>query len=231
MKAHPRNNTTNRFPRFKEALNGNFKDKVILDFGGSRGNLLYFSNGEIQPENYISIDPVMEGIEMGREEFPAAEFIYYDRWSWMYNHHGNKEINLPDITRKIDYIVAYSVFSHTDFNELVTTLKWMKSLNPEKMVISFLDANSKHIKDYFEDRRFRSYGSTLEMPLNKYNVYYYLDNDQIIADQKECPMIPCKHFIALYNIPWLIDELNNEGIQIQAPAYFSKSTIPFMIIE
>ena len=72
MKAHPRNNTTNRFPRFKEALNGNFKDKVILDFGGSRGNLLYFSNGEIQPENYISIDPVMEGIEMGREEFPDA---------------------------------------------------------------------------------------------------------------------------------------------------------------
>lgn len=231
MKAHPRNNSTNRWPAFQEAFGGNFQDKVILDFGGSRGNLLHFSQGGIQEKDYISIDPVMEGIEMGREEFPEAEFIYYDRWSWMYNHHGNQEINLPTITRKIDYIASFSVFSHTDFDEFVTTLKWMQTLNPEKMVISFLDADSESTKRFFENKRKQAYGSTLEMPLNQHNLYYYLNNNRIIANEKVCPKIPCGHFIALYNIPWLVSELSKEGINAKAPFYFSGTTVPFLIIE
>ena len=231
MAAHPRNPGTNRWPLFQEAFGDNFENKVVLDFGGSGGNLLYNSNGAIKESNYICIDPWEDAINEGKQEFPEAEFIYYDRFSWMYNHVGNKEINLPVIERKVDYIAAYSVFSHTDFDEFATTLKWMKSLNPEKIVVSFLDADSVKLKNYFEDKRYKAYGSTLTMPLNTHNVYYYMNNSKIIANEKVCPMIPCRHFIALYNIPWLYQELAKEGIEAKGPYYFSGRSVPFLIIE
>jgi len=229
--AHPRNQSTNRWPQFQEAFGNNFENKVVLDFGGSAGNLLYNSQGAIQESNYISVDPVRLAIQEGQREFPEATFIHYDRYNWMYNHWGNEGINLPTIDRKIDYITAYSVFSHTDFDELVVTLKWMKSLNPEKIVISFLDADSPDIKEYFERKRRQHYGSALEMPLNTHNVYYYIDNRRIISNVKVCPKIDCTHFLALYNIPWLLEELSKEGINASAPHYFAGRKIPFMFVE
>jgi len=44
---HPRNESTNRFNLF-EKFAGDYKNKKILDYGGNRGNLLYFSQGKIK---------------------------------------------------------------------------------------------------------------------------------------------------------------------------------------
>ena len=68
---HPRNETTNRYPLFHEIF-GNTNESTVLDFGGSSGNLLYFSEGNIKEENYTCIDIVENAIMQGKAEFSNA---------------------------------------------------------------------------------------------------------------------------------------------------------------
>jgi len=100
-----KNNRT-RYPEhyFKSA--GSF-----LDFGGNRGNLLYF--GMKCASEYTCIDVDKGAIEAGKIEFPNSTWIHYDKYSWVYNHGGKKDAEFPTVSPQ-DYIYAYSVFSHTD---------------------------------------------------------------------------------------------------------------------
>ena len=94
---------------------------TVLDFGGNRGNALMA--GRIKQENYWCIDVSWDAIEWGRREYPEAHWIFYDRYNFEFNPTGIPDLPIPDLGRKFDYILAYSVFSHTHEAEMIELVK------------------------------------------------------------------------------------------------------------
>jgi SAM-dependent methyltransferase len=231
MTVHPRSSDTNRFPlftQFFEDLDG----KSILDYGSGSGNLLYFSDGAIAEQNYIGIDVSSDAIKQATDEFPTATFLHNDRYNWMYNHNGTQAFIYPSITQQVDYVWAYSVFSHTDYNELQKAIKWFKSLGASKIVLSILDINGKDMLKWFSIKRIESYGSCYDlMSLSPdTDIAYLLNNDVIVDNSQTCAHIDCEFFIALYNLDWLITQLQADNISATI-AHCDDSYVPFLVIN
>ena len=103
-----------------------WRGKYVLDFGGNVGNMLRDPDSTIDHERYWCIDVVKESIERGKETFPNAHWVHYDRYCFFFNPQGVARLKLPGIPELFDYVVAYSVFtntSRTDMLELVDQLK------------------------------------------------------------------------------------------------------------
>jgi len=106
-----------------------WRGKYVLDFGGNVGNMLRDPDSTIDHERYWCMDVVKESIERGKETFPNAHWVHYDRYCFFFNPLGVPRLtlaNLPGVPpQSFDYIVAYSVFtntSRTDMFELVDQL-------------------------------------------------------------------------------------------------------------
>lgn len=220
---HPRNSDTNRFFLF-ECFFKNIYNNTILDFGGSSGNLLYFSNGNINPAMYTCIDVVNDAIIKGRQEFPLATFLHYNKYNQMYNINGNVQEPFPDIKEQ-DYIWGYSVFSHMILEDIISTLLWMKSLNPKKIVVSYLnndgDDASKRVLNYFYEKRLSEYGTCIDFRKNKNDFVYLTDN--LYGNYNS------RHFIAIYKTKYLINELAKNNISAKK-INLSSTSIPFLEI-
>lgn len=223
MNIHPRDDTAHTYNLFKE-LFGDIKDKNILDFGGSSGNLLYFSNGEILEENYTCIDVSKESILIGKEEFPKGKFMHFNRYNQMYNSQGNIAEKFPTV-EKIDYIWAYSVLSHMALIDIIPTLQWMQSLNPKKIIVSYLnndgDNASKRVLNYFYEKRLDEYGTCIDFRENKNNFVYLTDN--LYGNYNS------RHFISIYKTKYLINELAKNNITAKK-INFPSTSIPFLEI-
>lgn len=231
MSIHPRTVETNRYPIFKEIF-GNTEDATVLDFGGSSGNLLYFSEGNIKEENYTCIDIVETAIMQGKAEFSNAKFIHNNRYNWMYNHSGNKDLIFPTVNKNQDYIWAYSVFSHTDLDEFIQTIKWFTTFNFKKIAVSFLTFNEMLAWAY--NKRYNEYGKCLDIKkyLNttQHNIMYLFDNNKVIFDKSTLDNINYKYLLTFYNTNWLIERLALEGLNINI-VYPGNGYVPFLYME
>lgn len=118
---------TGQFTYFSQQLGErDWRGKNVLDFGGNIGNMLRDPNCTIDEERYWCLDVVRESIERGKETFPKAHWAFYDRYSFFFNPHGAKHLELPEIDSLFDYVVAYSVFTNTsraDMLDLVSRLE------------------------------------------------------------------------------------------------------------
>jgi hypothetical protein len=183
----------------------------------------------IKEENYTSIDITLDCIEAGKKEFPNAEFIYYNCYNYMYNHNGYYFEKFPEI-KNHDYIFSYSVFSHTDLITMINSIRWMLSLNPKKIIFSYLDIDNVKLKNYFYNRRIQQYGSCIDFRNINTNMYYVIDNNEIIKNTMMLIRKDCQQFIALYNTEWLINQLSLSGFN--AKYVTTKHTgIPFIEIS
>jgi hypothetical protein len=90
----------------------------VLDFGGNKGNLLLDPACTIRHQDYYCLDVIGEAIEEGHQTFPDANFIHYDRYNCSFNPEGVRELPVPDLGVEFDFILAYSVFTHTTFEEM-----------------------------------------------------------------------------------------------------------------
>jgi len=118
---------TGQFTYFSQQLGErDWSSRNVLDFGGNIGNLLRDPNCTIDEERYWCLDVVRESIERGKKAFPKSHWIHYDRYAFFFNPHGARQLQLPEIETRFDYIVAYSVFtntSRTDMLDLVSQLE------------------------------------------------------------------------------------------------------------
>lgn len=204
-----------RYGNFEE-LFGDVGNSSVLDYGGNSGNLLHFSEGKIKQDNYTCIDLNAQALALGKEEYPNASWILSNRYSWIYNHDGVKEF--PSLSSNYDYTFSYSVFSHTDFAELVKTLKWMCQFNPKGMAHSVLLTTDTVIANWFWHRRVQEYGECIDYRDNIKNckdTFSVIDNNMIVESQSEFCEFPCKHIITFYNKDWLIAELAKEGFEVE----------------
>jgi hypothetical protein len=223
---HPRNESTNRYPLFNELIPEYTKDSKLLDYGGASGNLLHFSNGDINEETYTSVDVVEEAIIAGKKEFPKAQFVHLNKYNEMYNHDGTNDPYVYPVMTHRDFIWSYSVFSHMVIEDIIETLYWFRSLNPKKVLTSYLcndgDENSKKIMEYFYQRRINKYNTSVDFRGNRDDHFYLTDNNYGVSSGET--------FIAVYKTSWIISKLKEHGI-IAKKVNSSNTPIPFLDIS
>ena len=94
-----------------------WREKRVLDFGGNKGNLLLDPACTIRRGNYYCLDVIREAIEEGRSTFPEANWFHYDRYNCSFNPEGIVNLPVPAWGVEFDFILAYSVFTHTTWEE------------------------------------------------------------------------------------------------------------------
>ncbi|HET7114178.1 MAG TPA: class I SAM-dependent methyltransferase [Pyrinomonadaceae bacterium] len=133
---------THQFAYFDEQLDHpDWLGKLVLDFGGNRGNIFYDADCEIDPRNYYCVDVIKDAIEDGRKTFPDAHWAHYDRYNCSFNPGGIADLAIPDFGPNFDIILAYSVFTHTtleEMHDLVAQLK-KKLVRGGKLAFTFID--------------------------------------------------------------------------------------------
>lgn len=131
-----------RFRYFDRQLDyPDWSDKAVLDFGGNEGNFLIDSGCAIRIENYYCIDVLKEALEEGRKRFPQAHWVHYNRYNRSFNPGGIEDLPIPEMGTEFEFILAYSVFTHTtreEMHELVDEL--MSRLAPGgALAFTFMD--------------------------------------------------------------------------------------------
>ncbi|HYC90750.1 MAG TPA: class I SAM-dependent methyltransferase [Thermoanaerobaculia bacterium] len=142
--------------------------KRVLDFGGNIGNLLTHGS-EIEPRNYWCLDVSRDAVEQGRERYPDAHFIFYDRYSWAFNPTGVRDLPVVDPGVRFDVIVAYSVFTHTSRAEMLDLLAQLRRLLAPGGVIAFtfIDPAYRHARNAEETALGYFDGTNLQWRLEK----------------------------------------------------------------
>jgi SAM-dependent methyltransferase len=95
-----------------------WEGKSVLDFGGNSGNLLLNPECAIRQEQYYCMDVLGEAIDEGRKRFPKAHWVHYDRYNCSFNPEGIQGLPVPDLGIGFDFILAFSVFTHTTREEM-----------------------------------------------------------------------------------------------------------------
>lgn len=125
-----------------------WEQATVLDFGGNRGNALMA--GRIKESNYWCVDVSWDAIERGQRDYPEAHWIFYDRYNFEFNPTGIPDLPVPDLGRKFDYVLAYSVFSHTHEAEMIELVEDLRRLVAEngRLAFTFVDPHYVLPADY-----------------------------------------------------------------------------------
>ena len=118
-----------------------WSDKRVLDFGGNKGSLLLDPACTIRHENYYCLDIIRDAIEEGRKTFPQANWFHYDRFNCSFNPDGVVDQQVPDLGVEFDFILAYSVFTHTSWEETKDLVEQLRArLAPGgRLAFTFID--------------------------------------------------------------------------------------------
>jgi SAM-dependent methyltransferase len=145
-----------QFAYFDEQLgHPEWPAKSVLDFGGNKGNLLLDPSCKIRQRDYYCVDVVREAIEMGRNAFPDAHWVHYDRYNRSFNPDGVADLLIPDLGLRFDFILAYSVFTHTTLEEMKDLVGQLESfLAPGgTLAFTFIDPHYRNNLEWRLDRR------------------------------------------------------------------------------
>lgn len=203
---------------------------TFLDWGGNQGNLLSFDNFPIKQSNYTCVDVDKGALDVGAKNYPDANFFHYNKYNKVYNQTGNLDEPFPSINTKQDIIFAFSVFTHTDFNEFKQTVRWMKeTFTYKKIIISLIGTNSTKLLDRFYKARVERDGSSIDIRNleneTDTNIAYLTDNNVLIRDQIQANNTPCQTFLTMYRPPFVLGHLGGT-IQIVHELEY-----PFLVIE
>src|SRR5256886_6246866 len=118
-----------------------WRGKKVLDFGGNIGNLLKDPNSTIDHERYWCIDVGKDSIESGKASYPKSHWVFYNRYCFFFNPHGDPNLTLPDLDQTFDYILAYSVFTNTTKTEMLQLVNQLEGLlaNNGALAFTFID--------------------------------------------------------------------------------------------
>jgi predicted SAM-dependent methyltransferase len=169
---------------FKELDNViNFKNKKVLDFGGSWGNLINSSSRDIKQENYTCLDVDKVAISEGMINFPRSNWIHYNKKSIVYNFDGNpkERINSALGDEKYDIIFSYSVFTHMLYEDFVSTIDELKNhLTVDgKIYITICLQQDQDLLDWYKDARIEEgYNKDFKYKLND-SYIYVVNNNQV----------------------------------------------------
>ena len=105
-----------------------WEGKHVLDFGGNIGNILKDDKSTIDHERYWCLDVSCDAIALGKETWPEAHWIHYNRYNFAFNPQGRPGLALPALGQQFDYILAYSVFTHISPSEMLVLVRVLRGL-------------------------------------------------------------------------------------------------------
>lgn len=114
-----------------------WRGKKVLDFGGNCGNLLRDPRASIDQDKYWCIDVSRDAISKGKETFPKAHWIFYDRHNLQFNPVGLKNLSIPRTGEEFDFILAYSVFTHTSKTEMIDLVSQLRGVLTDRGSLAF----------------------------------------------------------------------------------------------
>jgi 2-polyprenyl-3-methyl-5-hydroxy-6-metoxy-1,4-benzoquinol methylase len=209
------------FKYFEKYISCNIKTK-ILDFGCNWGNFVDSNpyvvalrmhikfNAEtsrFKTSNYVGVDVDREALEKGRELFPDATWIWYNRYNPVYNPTGEKVF--PQLDQKFDLIVSYSVFTHMSTEDMLETLDYLyDQLNPGGTIcFSYCNIDNPVCVSWFRERR-------ENCDLIESTDYVYLINNKTSL---EPPTEQVRHFVAFYKTEFLLRKLSKFNARSEPP--------------
>jgi len=137
----------NQFSYFDELLDHPvWKGSKILDFGGNVGGFLAGAGDEVYHEDYWCLDVTKAAIEEGQQNFPRAHFVHFNRYSSYFNPDGVPYLTVPDLGLKFNFIVAFSVFTHTHEREMLALVKQLRSSLAPEGVLAFTFTDPQYDK-------------------------------------------------------------------------------------
>lgn len=129
---------TKQFDFFDKQLgHPDWAGKTVLDFGGNIGGFLRGAGDRFDPERYWCLDVAGEALERGRQDFPRAHFVFYNRYSFEYNPEGIQGLPIPDLGRSFDYVLAFSVFNHTVREDMLALVDQLRAMLKPEGVLAF----------------------------------------------------------------------------------------------
>jgi SAM-dependent methyltransferase len=114
-----------------------WRRKKVLDFGGNVGNILQDPNSTIDQELYWCLDVDRDSIEQGKRAYPKAHWLFYDRYCFFFNPQGLRNLPLPDLDERFDYIVAFSVFTNTTRADMLQLVEQLDDLLADDGALAF----------------------------------------------------------------------------------------------
>ena len=114
-----------------------WKGSRVLDFGGNVGTFLVGAGDNVADEDYVCLDLNRTVIDQGRLNYPKARFVHYERYSPQYNPTGVRGLPIPDCGSEFDIILAFSVFTHTDWSEMVELVGQLRAMLAPRGVVAF----------------------------------------------------------------------------------------------
>lgn len=135
----------------------NFDNKSVLDFGCNHGNFLLSNNNFA---SYTGLDIDLDVLNINKTRYPQHNWIHYKNYNWQYNPNIEITSKWPKIQHH-DIIVAYSVFTHTDFDEFKNTVQYLKTFSTD-LLTTFLSSNNKNIIKEVLQHRTEYFGEHLE---------------------------------------------------------------------
>ena len=212
MSAFPREE---RLPIFKD-INIDWENSNVLDFGGNRGNLLedlVASEYDFNPENYTSLDVDPSGLELGQQNFPASSWVHYNAGNPVYNPNGVTGHALPFRPNTFDVSVAYSVHSHSTYEQLVWDLTQLKKVTkPGGLIVTTIV--DRDLLNLFLYKRLNEYPEvSIPNDFNHLETYLYFINGNIIANDLR-NTIKKKHLVTVYDVDWLAEDLTERGFDV-----------------
>lgn len=192
----------------------------VLDFGGNVGNLLKDPNCKLPPRNYTCLDVDQTPLQQGRELFPEARWIFYNRFNAVYNKQGNFHEPLPHFDNQFDLILAFSVFTHTAEAEMLFTVRdqLIPLLRPGG-ILAFTFIEPLYLEKFIARRAQEYQDINKELLIREarhLDHFYYLNHDQIStaapADNKVY-----RHFVSFYSQNYIRNLFKEFKIEIRSP--------------
>jgi SAM-dependent methyltransferase len=136
---------TTQFSYFDQVLDHPaWQGKKILDFGGNVGGFLVNAGDRVDRGDYWCLDLSRHAIEEGQRNFPEAHFRHYDRYSSQYNPNGVRNLPIPDLKLTFDFILAFSVFTHTHKNEMLELVEQLRKMLAPEGVFGFTFCDQRY---------------------------------------------------------------------------------------
>jgi len=159
-----------QFLYFDERLGRpNWKGRKLLDFGGNVGTFLAGAGHRVDHNDYWCLDLNLDVVEQGRRTYPRAHFVHYNRYSSQYNPHGDRHLPIPDCGIKFDIIMAFSVFTHTDGNEMIELVGSLRSMLAPAGVLAFTFDDPHYDRSLSDPTRPPGSGSAVRRHLETYD--------------------------------------------------------------
>lgn len=190
---------SSQFAYFNEQLGQpDWNGKLVFDFGGNRGGLLLDPACTIRQQDYYCVDVVADAIKEGRRLFPLAHFEHYDRYNRSFNPEGTRDLRVPDLGCRFDFILAYSVFTHTTLDEMKDLVGQLEALLAPggALAFTFIDPNWRSWAGKYP-------GSNLEWRLDK--KAHLLDIPPLLKEAQDaewCSLINGAELYVNSNGPW-----------------------------